>query len=192
MSPNASADFLIRVDALDQLFNAPDINPFSDKPAVILGEAAFPYFIRQELGRGSRDWRGRRLIIQLPPDQISPGLQSQIVNAVRKYAEVKHADNEALIRISRRRSLIGLTIAILIAATLLVFLVIITNTILASSSDAVKIILTGIVTIFIWSTVWNPWDRFVYEWIEPWRENLILRKIMALDIIVQPEPMPAA
>lgn len=189
---SSPADILIRIDSIDQLFNGSAVNPFSDKPAVILGEAALPYFIQKELGRGSRDWRGSRLIIQLPSDQISPGLQSQIVNAVRKYAEAKQTQNEALIRISRRRSLIGLSIAIIIATLLLAVLVVLTNTVLASSTDAVKVILTGVVTIFIWSTVWNPWDRLVYEWIEPWRENLILRKIMALDIIVQPEPRPAA
>jgi hypothetical protein len=191
MSPLASADILVRVDTLDQLYNAPAIDPFSDKPSIILGEAALPYVIRQELGHGARDWHGRRLVIQLPPDQITPDLQPRVVNAVRKFAEAKYADNEALIHISRQRSLIGLGIAILIASILLVILVVLTSTVLASSPDAVKVILTGIVTIFIWSTVWNPWDRFVYEWIEPWRENLILRKIMALDIVVQPETISA-
>ena len=192
MSPNASADILIRIDSLEQLFNAPAIDPFSDKTVAILGVPALPYFIQKELGRGSRDWRGSRLVIQLPPDQITPDLQPRVVVAVRRYAEAKQAQNEALIRISRRRSLIGLSIAILIASILLAILVILTNTVLASSTDAVKVILTGIVTIFIWSTVWNPWDRLVYEWIEPWRENLILRKFMAMDIIVQPEPIVAA
>jgi hypothetical protein len=189
---SSSANILIRIDSIDQLFNGSAINPFSDKPAVILGEAALPYFIQQELGRGSRDWSGSRLIIQMPPEQISPDLKPQVVAAVRKYAEAKQAQNEALIRISRRRSLIGLSIAILIASSLLAVLVVLTNTVLASSSDAVKVILTGVVTIFIWSTVWNPWDRLVYEWIEPWRENLILRKIMTMDIVVQPEPIAAA
>jgi hypothetical protein len=191
MSPNASIDVLIRIDTIDQLFNDPAIDPFSDKPSVIIGEAALRYSIRQKLGRGLRDWSGKRLIIQLPPDQITPGLQAQVVNAVRRYAETKRAENEVSIRVSRNRSLVGLMIAIGIAIVLVVLLTIATNTLFANSSDAVKVLLTGLVTIFIWSTVWNPWDRLIYEWIEPWLENRILHSITAMEIVVQPEPISA-
>jgi hypothetical protein len=191
MSPNASIDVLIRIDTIDQLFNDPAIDPFSDKPSVIIGEAALRYSIRQKLGRGLRDWSGKRLIIQLPPDQITPGLQAQVVNAVRRYAETKRAENEVSIRVSRNRSLVGLMIAIGIAIVLVVLLTIATNTLFANSSDAVKVLLTGLVTIFIWSTVWNPWDRLIYEWIEPWLENRILHSITTMEIVVQPEPISA-
>jgi hypothetical protein len=191
MSTHASADILIRIDTIDQLFNEASINPFSDKPIVILGEAGLPYTIRQELGRGLRSWKGKRLVIQLPPNQVGPDLQSQVVNAVRKYAQAKIEQNNASIRISRWRSLIGLCLAILIAAALLTFLAIVTQTLLSSASDAVIGIFAGLVTIFIWSTVWNPWDRLVYEWIEPWRENRILRSLSNTEIIVQPEPISA-
>jgi hypothetical protein len=102
---------------------------------------------------------------------------------------VKITENNALIRISRWRSLIGLILAIVIAGILLAILLIVTSTLLAAASDTVKGIFAGLITIFIWSTVWNPWDRLVYEWIEPWRENRILRSIMKMEIIVQEEPV---
>jgi hypothetical protein len=191
MSSPASADILIRIDTIDQLFNDPAINPFSDKTPVILGEAALPLVIRQSLSGGLLGRHGKRLIIQLPPDQISPDLQSQVVNAVLRYAKVKRADNDASIRISRWHSLRGLIMAILIATVLLTILVILNNTILAGASDAVIGIVAGLVTIFIWSTVWNPWDRLVYEWMEPWLENRILHKITLMEILVQPEPISA-
>jgi hypothetical protein len=189
MNSPAAEDILIRIDTIDQLFNDPAINPFSDKTPVILGEAALPLVIRQSLSGGLLGKHGKRLIIQLPPDQISPDLQSQVVNAVLRYAKVKRADNDASMRISRWRSLRGLIMAILIAAVLLTILVILTNTILAEAPDAVIGIVAGLVTIFIWSTVWNPWDRLVYEWMEPWLENRILHKITLMEILVQPEPI---
>jgi hypothetical protein len=187
MSPNASTDVLIRIDTIDQLFNDPAVDPFSDKPAVILGEAALRYAVREELGRGLRGWHGKRLIIQLPADQITPDLQTQLVNAVRRYAETKRAENQASIRVSRSRSLVGLMMAIAIACVLLVLLTIATNTLFANSSDAFKVVLTGLVTIFIWSTVWNPWDRLIYEWLAPWLENRLLHNITTMEIVVQPE-----
>jgi hypothetical protein len=86
------------------------------------------------------------------------------------------------------RSLVGLCIAIVIAAVLLGILTLLSQTLLASASDAFIGIVAGLITIFIWSTVWNPWDRLVYEWIEPWRENRILRCLMTMEIVVQAEP----
>jgi hypothetical protein len=186
LNTHTSTDILISIDTVDQLFNGSSINPFSDKPIVILGEAGLSYAIGQELGRSLRSWQGKRLVIQLPPDQIKPDLQSQVINAVRRYAEAKIAQNNASIRISRWRSVIGLCLAILIAAALLTFLAIMTQTLLSSASDTVIGVVAGLVTIFIWSTVWNPWDRLVYEWIEPWRENRILRSIIQMEIVIQP------
>jgi hypothetical protein len=191
MSANASTDILISIDTVDQLFNGSSINPFSDKPIVILGEAGLPYAIHQELGHGLRNWQGKRLVIQVPPDQINPDLQQQLINAVKKYAIAKIAQNSASIRISRWRSIIGLCLAIAIASALLAILMFLTQTIFSSASDTVIGITTGLVTIFIWSTVWNPWDRLVYEWIEPWRENRILRRLIDMEIVIQPEPISA-
>jgi hypothetical protein len=191
MSANASTDILISIDTIDQLFNGSSINPFSDKPIVILGEAGLPYAIHQELGHGLRNWQGKRLVIQVPPDQINPDLQQQLINAVKKYAIAKIAQNSASIRISRWRSIIGLCLAIAIASALLAILMFLTQTIFSSASDTVIGITTGLVTIFIWSTVWNPWDRLVYEWIEPWRENRILRRLIDMEIVIQPEPISA-
>jgi hypothetical protein len=191
MRTPASEDILIRIDSIDQLFNGSSINPFSDKPIVILGEAGLPYAIHQELGWGLRSWQGKRLVIQLPADQIKPDLQSQVINAVRKYAQAKLAQNYASIRTSRWRSVIGLCLAILIATVLLTFLYIMTQTLLSSASDTVIGLFAGLVTIFIWATVWNPWDRLVYEWIEPWRENRLLRSLIKMEIVVRPELIAA-
>jgi hypothetical protein len=191
MSSPAAEDILIRIDTIDQLFNDPAINPFSDKTPVILGEAALPLVIRQSLSGGLLGRHGKRLIIQLPADQLNPDTQSQVVNAVQRYAKVKRAHNDASIRISRWHSMRGLIMAIIIAAILLAILAILTGTLLASASDTVKGIVAGLVTIFIWSTVWNPWDRLVYEWMEPWLENRILHKITLMEILVEPEPNSA-
>jgi hypothetical protein len=191
MSSPAAEDILIRIDTIDQLFNDPAINPFSDKTPVILGEAALLNVIRQSLSGGLLGKQGKRLIIQLPADQLNPDTQSQVVNAIQRYAKVKRAHNDASIRISRWHSMRGLIMAIIIAGILLAILAILTGTLLAGASDTVKGIVAGLVTIFIWSTVWNPWDRLVYEWMEPWLENRILHRITMMEILVQPEPISA-
>jgi hypothetical protein len=191
MNPQPSADILVRIDTLDQLFNDPVIDPFSDKPALILGKAALIYAIRQELSRGFRDWRGKRLVIQLPAEQINPDLHTQLVNAVRKYTAVRQAENLALIRISRWRSLAGLTLALTLALVLIALLVIALNTVLTSLSASATGLLTGLAGIFVWATIWNPFDRLMYEWLGPWMENRILHSMMNMEILVVAEPASA-
>jgi hypothetical protein len=187
MSQESPHDIIIRVDAIDQLFIAPEIDPLSDKPAVVLGEAALSYTVRQALSRGARRWNSRRLIIQLPPDQITPETKSRAVAAVRRYAAVKEEDNNARVRIARQRGWVALGLAIAIAAVALIALVIVVSTVLASASDAVKGLLAGIATIFIWATVWNPVDRLVFEWVGPSLENRILRTLASAEIVIEPE-----
>jgi hypothetical protein len=188
MSTVAQNDILISIDTLDQLFNSSDINPFSAKPAVILGEPGLPYTIQQEMSRGLPNWRGKRLVIQLPADQVTTDLQKRVEHAVRNFAKARIAKNDADIRLSRVRSLIGLVVAVIIATVLLAVLTVILSTVLATASDTVKGLLAGLVTIFIWSTVWNPWDRLIYEWMEPWRENRILHSLLSMEIVIQSDP----
>jgi hypothetical protein len=184
VSAQSSTDVIIRIDTIDQLFNAPSSDPFSDKPAVILGEPALQHCVRQELKHRSHNWQGKRLVIELPADQVTSDVTARTPEAIRRYAAAKRLDNDALVRISRTRALVGLGVAIGIAAALLVVVGVALSTFLASISDLAKAAITGVVTIFCWATVWNPWDRLVYDWVEPWMENRILRSIATMEIVV--------
>ncbi len=187
MKTSSSRDILISLDTIDQLFNGGEINPFSKKPAVILGEPGLLYAIRQEMSRGLKGWQGKRLLIRLPADQVNDDLPKKVEQAVRNFAQARLAKNDADIRLSRVRSLTGLLTAVVIAGILLTLASLVTTVIFPSASDTAKGLVVGLVTIFIWSTVWNPWDRLIYEWMEPWRENRILRNILEMEIVVQPE-----
>jgi hypothetical protein len=180
-------DLLIRIDSIDQLFNAPPANPFSDKPAVVLGQAALPYAVRQAVGQGLRDWRGKRLVIQLPADQIHANLEAKVGEAVRRFAAAKRADNRTTIRLSRWRSLVGLGIALAIAVLLLVAGMVVTRLLIPSASDTAKSLILGVVTIFIWATVWHPWEGLVYDWVGPALEDRLLHAIATMEIVIEAE-----
>lgn len=184
MSAQSPGDVIIRVDTIDQLFNAPSSDPFSDKPAVILGQPALQHCVRQELKHRSHNWQGKRLVIELPVDQLTPDVAARTPEAIRHFAAAKRLDNDALVRISRTRAFVGLGVAIGIAAALLLVVGVALSTFLASISDLAKGAITGVVTIFCWATVWNPWDRLVYDWVEPWMENRILNSIATMEILV--------
>jgi hypothetical protein len=185
---DSKIDIFVQVKDIDELFNAPPIDPLSSNPAAVLGEAGLAYVVRQELGRGLHNWQGRRLVILLPPDQITPELQARVEKAIRHYAMAKKTENEILIRLSRWRSLVGLLFAIFVAGVLALTGLLLTSVIFPSASDTAKALLVGLLTIFIWATVWNPWDRLVFEWVEPYMENRILNSVKTMEIVVQGDP----
>lgn len=49
MTNPPTQDIIIRLDTIDQLFNAPDINPFSEEEVDVLGEPALLRAVRRLL-----------------------------------------------------------------------------------------------------------------------------------------------
>ena len=68
------------------------------------------------LARRVRHWHEARLVIQLPPDQITPDLQAQTQAAIQRYCAAKIEDNRLTIHLSRIRSAIGLVAVTVISA----------------------------------------------------------------------------
>lgn len=182
------SDLIIRVDTVDQLFNPPPLDPFSDKPALALGEPGLVYAIRGKPGIRLRDLPNSRIIMQLPADQITPGLQKKVETAVRRYAALKQDENQAAIRLSRSRSAVRLLIALGLVIAILGLAAMLGSTVFASASDVMRLLGTGFVTVICWATIWGPWDRLIYDWLDLWFENRILRCLMVMELAIKAEP----
>ena len=103
MSADNGRDIVIAVTSPDKLFNAPSINPFSEKDVDVLGESGLTLIVRQ-LQTYQRDWRYERLLVRLPPESITPGLERQLADAVRRYCKAKIATNLVEMHLMRVRS----------------------------------------------------------------------------------------
>lgn len=99
---------MIRLDTIDQLFNAPDIDPFSDEEVDVLGEPALLRAVRRLQAHRIRNLEDVRLTLELPSDQIALHLEARTQEAKGRYCAAKIEDNELQIRLSRVHSLIGL------------------------------------------------------------------------------------
>ena len=77
MQATLAQEMSIRINSIDQLFNAPDLNPFSDKEIDVMGEPALMRVVKRKLTHGMRNWKETRLIIKLPADQITPGCKNK-------------------------------------------------------------------------------------------------------------------
>jgi hypothetical protein len=187
MTITAPRDIVIRLDSIDQLFNAPDINPFSNEEVDVLGEPALLRAVRRLLAQRIRDWMGMRLILELPDDQITPGLEEETEKALRRYSDAKIEDNNLTIRLGRTRSLIGLGMVTLISIVVIALAYLLFNTVFAGAPDSVKTLVAASVSVFVWVILWDPMEKLLFDWVQPYMENNILRRLPALDIVIRPK-----
>ncbi len=179
-------DIVLKLNTIKELFNAPDVNPFSDNEIDVLGEAALPHAVRQMLARRIRHWHEARLVIQLPPDQITPDLQAQARAAVRRFCTARIEDNRLTIRLSRVRSAIGLAMVTIISVVVIAVAWLLFNTIFATASDTVAVVVAASISVFVWVILWDPMEKLIFDWVTPALENRNLRGIMDMDLVVEP------
>jgi hypothetical protein len=187
MATTTPRDIVIRLDSIDQLFNAPDINPFSDEEVDVLGEPALLRAIRRLLAHRVRNWEEMRLVLELPADQISSGLEKQTEQALQRYSAAKIEDNNLTIRLGRTRSLIGLGMVTVISIVVMGLAYLLFNTIWAGASDGVKTLVAASISVFVWVILWDPMEKLLFDWVQPYMENRILGRIPTLDIVIRPK-----
>jgi len=180
-------DVVLKLTTIEELFNAPDVNPFSGNEIEVLGEAALMRAARHMLARRVRHWHDARLVIQLPPDQITPDLQAQTQAAIQRYCMAKIEDNRLTIHLSRIRSAIGLAVVTVISVLIIAVAYLALNTILAGLSSDVSTVVAACISVFVWVILWDPMEKLLFDWVSPAMENRTLRGIMNMTIVVEPQ-----
>jgi hypothetical protein len=113
MSGPQNRQLTVKLDDIAHLFVAPEFDPFSDQEAELLGQPALLYLLRQ-LGPGLvKLGSPLSLTVQLPPDKVTPDLKSQVDQALRRFCDVRIADNKAQLRVLRWNGLRSLPSAII-------------------------------------------------------------------------------
>ena len=187
MPTSLGKDIVIRLDTIDQLFNAPDINPFSGEEVDVLGEPALLRAVRRLQAHRIRNWDQVKLILELPSDQITPNLETRTQEALSRYCAAKIEDNRLQIRLSRVRSLIGLGMVTVISVVIIALAYLLFNSVFADASDTARGIVAASISVFVWVILWNPMEKLLFEWVEPRQEINILRKLQGVDIVVRPK-----
>lgn len=185
-------DLEIAVNSPGQLFDAPAIDPFSENPLEILGMSGLAYVTRQ-LQAHRHDLKHARLLVRMPADQITPGLDRRLTDAVHRYCRAKIDDNEVEIHLIRFRSAIGLGSLMVIVAVIVVVAYFLYTGPLAEIPQAIQVAIAFTISLFAWVSLWDPLEALIFNPIALLRENFILRRINELEIAVEPNtPSEAA
>ncbi len=188
MSAHITQDLVVVVDTPDLLFNAPDINPFSENVLEILGVSGLTYIMSQ-LQAHRRDWKSTRLVIRMPSDQITPGFELRVTNALRRYCRTKIEDNTIEIHRIRVRSSIGLGILLAVVAVLIIVAYLLFTGVLAGAPQAAQVTVAFIISLFAWVALWDPLEALLFNPLELMRENYILRRVGQLGVVVEPQSL---
>ncbi len=184
MSMDTQQDLVVTVDTLDQLFNDPDVNPFSENPLQILGMSGLGYIVRR-LQAHRQDWSHMRLLIRLPQEVMTPGLDLRLAEAIRRYCRTKMEDNRLEVHRIRSHSSMGMGILTVAVLTLIACAYLLFTGPLSGAPQALQAIVAATISLFAWVTLWDPLEAFVFNPIPFQRENRILHRLGEMEVVVQ-------
>jgi hypothetical protein len=125
--------------------------------------------------------------VRIPPDQISPGFERQLHDAVQRYCRARISSNSLQIHMTRLRSAQALGILLVVVFAIFAVAYVLFTTILSGADDSIKAVVAAVISLFSWVSLWDPLEAWLFNPLPMLRENFLLRKIIELDIQVQPD-----
>ena len=187
MAASSDEPIVLRVDAVDQIFNAPDANPFAAGEGNILGEAALERLLLQQQVQPQRDLASLPLVVALPAGQITPDLEPRLAAAIQRYCAARIEDNQLRIRHSRLQHSVGLAIVLGVVVAAILLVAVLVTVVFTNISALAQGMIAGGLCVFSWVILWDPLEALLFEWVEPTRENRVFAQIQKMRVIVQPQ-----
>jgi hypothetical protein len=173
-------EFTLRLPAVENLFIAPDLDPFSPD-FELYGEKPGMDTLAGRL-RGLKPTSRVRAILVLPAPAIAPDLEQRAAEAVRRYCAVKLSElGEDLRQLDRHgwRTLVVGLVAVLVLNSL--------SKPLQDSSDSILELIADGLQIAAWVTLWVPINLLVYDRWYSRRDLQIYRQLQRMEIAIVPE-----
>jgi hypothetical protein len=191
-----TSSLLIAVRELEHLFVAPPKNPFSPYEVELMGESGLQRIVRMLSSTSAGalapfyhvGHKHKRIIVLLPPDaiQLDDGItQQQARDALARYCELKIADNEKELFITKRQAgrLLLFGLGMLLACMSL--------SVLFSSDKFPEALWTTTLAegfnIIGWVLLWHPFEAFLYDPIPMRIESRVYTFLNSLVLEVRPQ-----
>jgi hypothetical protein len=176
MSELTTQQFTVKLDDITHLFVAPEFDPFSDQEAELLGQPALNYVLRQLGPARVKEGGPIHLIVQLPPEKVTPDLKARTTRALQRFCAVRIADDETQSRMLRWNSWRSLPSAIAALAACLILSYLFLSQTFTFLSPAINGLLVQGFGIISWVVLWHPVEEFLYDPIPLQREIAALHR----------------
>ena len=147
------------IESLDQLFEAPDFDPFSEQPRT---SAVVDDIIAHLRSGHMRQPPAVSLTLLLPPGEELEDAVEASASALKRYADLKTAEMQQEIEITIFEGRARLPWGIVVAVTVIV-LVFLMHVLLPENLEPLLIALSPVVSVIIWVAIWNPAEALLYE-----------------------------
>ncbi len=185
MTDLPGTQLVLQLRRIDELFNAPDADPFSSREIDILGESGFDLLWKRMVRSWPRRPHMQRVIVQLPPDQLTPALTETTRVVWQRYCTAKIENNRQRRRFTTQKGLRlwGYAGLILLFALALIFLFYVAP--LQFLPGWLRGILS-ILAIYAFAVAnWDALDSLLFDWAPFVRDNTTYRLISALEVVVE-------
>ncbi len=171
---------------IDELFNAPDANPFSSREMDILGESGFDMLWKRMVRRWPRRPGLQQVVVQLPADQLTPALPETARVAWQRYCAAKIENNRQRRRLTTGKALRLWGYAGLILLFALALMVLFYAGPLQFLPGWLRAVLS-LLAVYAFSVAnWDALDSLLFDWAPFVRDNTTYTSIGALDIRFEP------
>jgi hypothetical protein len=185
MAVVAGEQIVVDIETVDQLFNAPDANPFGAGESTILGEAAVDRVLLQLQVHPLRNWEGAQLVVRLPEDQVTPDLEPRLSAAMSRYCAARIEDNHLQVRLGRKQHAFGMIAVILLVLAVMLVAYLLFTTVIPEAPTTIQALVVASISVFAWVILWDPLESLLFDWAPPARQNRALQHMMEMRLRVE-------
>ncbi len=186
LTHEAGHEIILSLREVNQLFEAPAVDPFSFSEAEVLGDSGLARIMQLMLAWRARTRDVSQLTLLLPSSEIEPGTATAVADALQRYGRAKIADNGLQIRSIIMQALTQLSIIIMVMSLLILAVVVLIQRGVISTTSFVGLMIGVSLCVLFWVAVWFPVESLAFDWIPAYRENRVLARIMAMKVVVKP------
>lgn len=176
---------VLPLNQIDELFAAPAANPFSPYEVDILGQAGMDCVQKRVTRRWPRRPHAVHVTLQLPADQITPGLTERTQDAVQRYCAERIDDNRVQRGLTMQRALrqlLGASVGILAALVFIAVLLLNPFGLLPDFLRGVLIVLALYAcSVISFDAVWSV----AFDWVPFVQDSAVYRVMRGMDIVVE-------
>ncbi len=179
------ANFTYRLDNIQELYIAPELNPLSTNELAIVGQSALERVFSQKGAVSKKE--NIELNLLLPPDQITPNIEQKIHEVVDRFCSLKMKDNENLLKVTHRNGFRSSVNGFIFLGICLLLSGLFGSDLFTFVPAFARGILSEGFTIIGWVGLWHPVEAFLYDGIPIRQQNEIYQRMREMKIIVRPQ-----
>ena len=185
-------ELVLDVEQLDDLFNAPRVNPMSAYVLETLGETGIAHLSKLARKRWPRRPGFERLRLRVPATAIAveaPGAEHQTAEtrlAIQRYCGQQINNN----RLERRMAMGMARRQLLLAAVVCVVAAILLSLFVAGYLDGIEAHLRGILVVLVLFaasvSIWDALTGVFFDWVPYVIDNQTYERLSALEVEIEP------